>query len=58
MQELPFPRTPFTLDGDRLVETRADGTVTERRLADEAEARRVVEEEFGIAVPEGITLLG
>ncbi|MFE1307793.1 arylamine N-acetyltransferase [Streptomyces sp. NPDC058755] len=67
------PRSPFThhpylqrttperhlaLDGDRLVETRADGTVTERRLADEAEARRVVEEEFGIAVPEGLTLLG
>ncbi|MFE2098254.1 MULTISPECIES: arylamine N-acetyltransferase [unclassified Streptomyces] len=67
------PRSPFThrpylqrttperhlaLDGDRLVETRADGTVAERTLADEAQARRVVEEEFGIAVPEGLRLLG
>ncbi|MFJ9818346.1 arylamine N-acetyltransferase [Streptomyces sp. NPDC101151] len=67
------PRSPFThraylvrttserhlaLDGARLVETRADGTVTERKLAEEAEARRVVAEEFGIAVPEGLTLLG
>ncbi|MFE1878867.1 arylamine N-acetyltransferase family protein [Streptomyces diastatochromogenes] len=66
------PRSPFTqrpylqrttperhlaLDGARLVETRADGTVIERKLTDEAEARRVVEEEFGIAVPEGLTLL-
>ncbi|GGU76498.1 arylamine N-acetyltransferase [Streptomyces filipinensis] len=64
----PFTRRPYlqrttaerhlALDGDRLTETRTDGTVTERRLADEAEARRVVEEEFGIAVPEGLTLLG
>ncbi|MFF7351348.1 arylamine N-acetyltransferase [Streptomyces filipinensis] len=64
----PFTRRPYlqrttaerhlALDGDRLTETRSDGTVSERRLADEAEARRVVEEEFGIAVPEGLTLLG
>ncbi|MGW4565432.1 arylamine N-acetyltransferase family protein [Streptomyces sp. NPDC004561] len=67
------PRSPFThrpylqrttrerhlaLDGDRFTETRPDGTVTERKLADEAEARRVVEEKFGVAVPEGLTLLG
>ncbi|MEU6505037.1 arylamine N-acetyltransferase [Streptomyces sp. NPDC046942] len=64
----PFTRRPYlqrttaerhlALDGDRLTETRADGTVTERKLSDEAEARRVVEEEFGITVPEGLTLLG
>ncbi|MEU6771388.1 arylamine N-acetyltransferase [Streptomyces sp. NPDC046759] len=67
------PRSPFTrrpllqrttterhlgLDGARLTETRADGTVTERELTDEAEARRVVTEEFGIDVPEGPALLG
>ncbi|MEV5876103.1 arylamine N-acetyltransferase [Streptomyces sp. NPDC052101] len=64
----PFTRRPYlqrttaerhlALDGDRLTQTRADGTVTERKLADEAEARRVIEEEFGVAVPEGLTLLG
>ncbi|MEU2716844.1 arylamine N-acetyltransferase [Streptomyces sp. NPDC007205] len=63
----PFTRRPYlqrttaerhlALDGDRLTETRADGTVTERKLTDEAEARRVVAEEFGIAVPEGLRLL-
>ncbi|MGW2420293.1 arylamine N-acetyltransferase family protein [Streptomyces sp. NPDC001709] len=63
----PFTRRPYlqrttaerhlSLDGDRLTETRTDGTVTERKLTDEAEARRVVEEEFGITVPEGLTLL-
>ncbi|MFI2199892.1 arylamine N-acetyltransferase [Streptomyces sp. NPDC020192] len=67
------PRSPFTkrpylqrttaerhlaLDGGLLTDTRADGTVTERKLTDEAEARRVVEEEFGIVVPEGLRLLG
>ncbi|MGW3632169.1 arylamine N-acetyltransferase family protein [Streptomyces sp. NPDC005122] len=67
------PRSPFTqrpylqrttserhlaLDGAVLVETRADGTVNERDLTDEAEARRVVEEDFGIVVPKGLTLLG
>ncbi|MER6067380.1 arylamine N-acetyltransferase [Streptomyces sp. NPDC001817] len=64
----PFTRRPYlqrttrdrhlSLDGTRLTETRADGTVTERKLTDEAEARRVAEEEFGIAVPEGLRLLG
>ncbi|MEU1401873.1 arylamine N-acetyltransferase [Streptomyces sp. NPDC005728] len=63
----PFTRRPYlqrttperhlSLDGARLVESRADGTVTERKLTEETEARRVVEEEFGIEVPEGITLL-
>ena len=64
----PFTRRPYlqrttaarhlALDGARLTETRTDGTVTERELADEPEARRVVAEEFGIEVPEGLTLLG
>ncbi|QHA04474.1 arylamine N-acetyltransferase [Streptomyces broussonetiae] len=64
----PFTRRPYLqrataehhlcLDGARLTETRPDGTVTERKLADEAQARRVVAQEFGIAVPEGQTLLG
>ncbi|MFI5976972.1 arylamine N-acetyltransferase [Streptomyces sp. NPDC051452] len=67
------PRSPFTrraylkrttaahhlsLDGGVLTETRADGAVSVRELSDEAEARRVVEEEFGIEVPEGARLLG
>jgi N-hydroxyarylamine O-acetyltransferase len=66
------PRSPFTqrvyvqsvsaaryllLHGRLLTETRADGTVTERVVTGEAEARRLLEEEFGIAVPEGMTLL-
>ncbi|GAA2334738.1 arylamine N-acetyltransferase [Streptomyces caniferus] len=65
------PRSPFTqrpllqrataerhlsLDGFWLTETRADGTVAERELTDEAEVWRVAEEEFGIAVPERLTL--
>ena len=64
----PFTRRPYlqritaeghlSLDGARLTETRVDGAVTERKLTDEAEARGVVEEEFGIAVPEGLRLLG
>ncbi|MBG7698310.1 arylamine N-acetyltransferase [Streptomyces sp. MC1] len=63
----PFTRRPYlqrttadrhlALDGARFTETLADGTVTERTLAEEAQARRVVEEEFGIEVPEGVTLL-
>lgn len=67
------PRSPFTsrpylqrttadrhlaLDGARFTETRADGTVTEHTLTEEAEARRVVTEEFCIEVPEGLRLLG
>ncbi|KOV67912.1 arylamine N-acetyltransferase family protein [Streptomyces sp. MMG1121] len=64
----PFTRRPYlqrttaerhlALDGDLLTETRADGTVTERKLANEAEVRRVVAEEFGITVPGGLCLLG
>ncbi len=64
----PFSRRPFVqrltpdahllLDGDRVTVTRTDdGTVTERKPADEAEARRILAEEFGIDVPEGLTLL-
>ncbi|MGW0475811.1 arylamine N-acetyltransferase family protein [Streptomyces coeruleorubidus] len=66
------PRSPFAqrlyaqhisatrhllLDGRLLTQTRTDGTVTEREVTDEAEARRLLEEEFGITAPEGMTLL-
>ncbi|MFJ4621455.1 arylamine N-acetyltransferase [Streptomyces sp. NPDC088812] len=64
----PFSRRPYAqrvtagrhllLAGTRLTETRADGTVTERELTGEAEVRRVLEEEFRIAVPEGTPLPG
>ncbi|MGV9908937.1 arylamine N-acetyltransferase family protein [Streptomyces tendae] len=63
----PFARRPYVqrltpdahllLDGDRVTVTRADGTATERKLTDETEARRVLAEEFGIDVPDGLTLL-
>jgi N-hydroxyarylamine O-acetyltransferase len=64
----PFSRRPYVqrltpdaallLDGDRLTVTRADdGTVTERKLSDETEARRALAEEFGIDAPEELTLL-
>ena len=52
------PGRHLALDGSRFTQTRADGTVTEREITDEAEARRLAVEEFGIAVPEGLTLLG
>ncbi|WP_329255423.1 arylamine N-acetyltransferase [Streptomyces sp. NBC_01478] len=67
------PRSPFTqrlfvqrvttdrhllLHGRLLTETRADGAVSERELADEGEVRRVLDEEFGIEAPEGMKLLG
>ncbi|WP_327593942.1 arylamine N-acetyltransferase family protein [Streptomyces chartreusis] len=66
------PRSPFTqrvyvqslsaerhllLNGRLLAETRADGTVVEREVTGEAEARRLLDEEFGIDVPDGMTLL-
>ncbi|MFF8230424.1 arylamine N-acetyltransferase family protein [Streptomyces caelestis] len=66
------PRSPFAqrlyvqhvsaarhllLDGRLLTRTRPDGTVTEREVTDEAEARRLLEEEFGITAPEEVTLL-
>jgi N-hydroxyarylamine O-acetyltransferase len=66
------PRSPFSrrlyvqhisatrhllLDGRLLTETRSDGTVTEREVTGEAEVRRLLEEEFGITAPEGMTLL-
>lgn len=65
------PRSPFTqrlyvqrvdaerhlaLHGRLLTETAADGTVRERELAQEAEVRRVLDEEFGIVAPDGIAL--
>ncbi|WP_062212948.1 arylamine N-acetyltransferase [Streptomyces sp. NBRC 109706] len=67
------PRSPFAqrlfaqrtladhhlaLDGRELVETRADGTVTKRQLADDAEVRQMLAERFGIAVPEDTPPLG
>ncbi|WP_461087185.1 arylamine N-acetyltransferase family protein [Streptomyces deserti] len=66
------PRSPFTqtlyvqnvsaerhllIHGDLLTETRTDGTVTERKVTEEAEARRLLAEEFGVTAPEGMTLL-
>ncbi|WP_405842818.1 arylamine N-acetyltransferase [Streptomyces sp. NBC_01518] len=66
------PRSPFTkglfvqrvtpdrhllLHGRVLTETRSDGAVSERELTDEGEVRRVLDEEFGIAAPEGMKLL-
>ena len=66
------PRSPFTqrlyvesvtaerhllLHGPLLTETRADGTVRERELADETEVRRLLDVEFGIEAPTGMTLL-
>ncbi|MFJ7076327.1 arylamine N-acetyltransferase [Streptomyces sp. NPDC098781] len=66
------PRSPFTqrvyvqrvsadrhllLNGRLLTETRVDGTVVEREVTGEAEARRLLDEEFGIDVPDGMTLL-
>ena len=66
------PRSPFTkglfvqrvtpdrhllLHGRVLTETRADGAVSERELTDEGEVRQLLDEEFGIAAPEGMKLL-
>jgi N-hydroxyarylamine O-acetyltransferase len=66
------PRSPFTqrpyvqrvtadghllLNGRLLTETRGDGTVSERELGDEAEARQILADEFAITAPEGLTLL-
>lgn len=66
------PRSPFTqslyvqhvsaerhllLHGGLLTETRADGTVRKRELTQEAEVRRLLEEEFDITAPEGAWLL-
>ncbi|MDO0912716.1 arylamine N-acetyltransferase [Streptomyces sp. DT2A-34] len=66
------PRSPFTqhvyvqsvtaerhllLHGRLLTETRVDGAVVEREVIEEAEARRLLDEEFGIDVPEGMRLL-
>ncbi|WP_031478149.1 arylamine N-acetyltransferase family protein [Streptomyces bicolor] len=66
------PRSPFTqrvyvqsvtaerhllLNGRLLTQTRADGAVVEREMTDEARVRRLLDEEFGIDVPEGMLLL-
>ncbi|MFD8200583.1 arylamine N-acetyltransferase [Streptomyces sp. NPDC059701] len=63
----PFSRRPYAqrllpdghllLDGRVLTRTGTDGTVTERKLEDDAEVRRVLAAEFGIDVPEGLRLL-
>ncbi|HZF88406.1 arylamine N-acetyltransferase family protein [Streptomyces sp.] len=65
------PRSPFTrrlfaqrttsdghllLEGRLLTETGADGTVRKRELAGEAEVRQVLDADFGITVPDGMTL--
>jgi N-hydroxyarylamine O-acetyltransferase len=65
------PRSPFTrrlyiqratsdghllLEDCLLTETGADGTVRKRELAGEAEVRRVLDADFGIAVPDGMSL--
>ncbi|MGW1216829.1 arylamine N-acetyltransferase family protein [Streptomyces sp. NPDC002499] len=67
------PRSPFTqrlfvqrvtadrhllLHGSLLTETRADGEVSKREVTDEGDARRLLDEEFGIEAPDGVTLLG
>ncbi|WP_217235348.1 arylamine N-acetyltransferase [Streptomyces sp. AC555_RSS877] len=51
------PGRHFVLVGRVFTETKADGTVRQRELTDEAQARRVLEDEFGIVAPEGATLL-
>ncbi|NEB00188.1 arylamine N-acetyltransferase [Streptomyces sp. SID13726] len=66
------PRSPFTqrlyvqrvtpdrhllLHGTLLTETRADGSVVKREVSEEAEARSLLEEEFGITAPAGAVLL-
>ncbi|MFH9549098.1 arylamine N-acetyltransferase [Streptomyces sp. NPDC017435] len=51
------PDGHLLLNGPLLTESHADGTVKQRELTDEAEARRVLDEEFGIAVPDGTRLL-
>ncbi|MCH0541927.1 arylamine N-acetyltransferase [Streptomyces sp. MUM 203J] len=47
----------LVLDDRRLSVTNADGTATERELVDDAEARRVLSEDFGITAPDGMALL-
>ncbi|GAB2721097.1 arylamine N-acetyltransferase family protein [Streptomyces bullii] len=66
------PRSPFTqrlhvqrvtpdahlsLTERLFTETRTDGAVTKREVTEEAEVRRVLEEQFGIVAPQGMTLL-
>ena len=47
-----FPDRLLLLDAKKLTETRTDGTRTVRELADDAEVRRVLAEEFGIHLSE------
>ncbi|MEV8595083.1 arylamine N-acetyltransferase [Streptomyces sp. NPDC052012] len=67
------PRSPFShrvyvqsltpdrhllIDGTRLTETRADGTVTRREVTDGARIRRLLSEDFGVDAPDGVRLPG
>lgn len=66
------PRSPFTqrvyvqsvtaerhllLNGPLLTRTRADGSVAEQEVTQEEQARRLLDEEFGIEVPDGMRVL-
>ncbi|MGY4740624.1 arylamine N-acetyltransferase family protein [Streptomyces sp. ATMOS53] len=51
------PDRQLLLDGPLLTETHADGTVKQRELTGETEARRILDEQFGIAVPDRTRLL-
>ncbi|WKX71642.1 arylamine N-acetyltransferase [Streptomyces sp. XD-27] len=50
------PEAHLALTGRALVTTRADGTREERELAGPAEVRRVLDDDFGIELPEDVTL--
>ncbi|MGF0171033.1 arylamine N-acetyltransferase family protein [Streptomyces sp. Marseille-Q5077] len=66
------PRSPFTqrvyvqsvtaerhllLNGPLLTRTRGDGAVVEQEVTQEEQARRLLDEEFGIEVPDGMRVL-
>lgn len=51
-----LPGVHLALSGRTLVETADDGTIKERELADRAEVLRLLAEDFGVRIPEGIRL--
>ncbi|WP_329575602.1 arylamine N-acetyltransferase [Kitasatospora sp. NBC_01250] len=51
-----LPGRHLFLTGRRFTDTRADGTVLQRDLADGEEVLRVLAEEFAITLPEGVVL--